>query len=355
MLPHGRGTLNVGIGALAFVLACAALNRLLSAPKIDPVVPNLGFFREHRDDFDTLFIGSSHVHHQIAPAIFDRTMRAAGHPTRAFNLGLNGMVPPENFYLMDQVLKTKPRNLKWVFVELGELETKPYPGSEQTSRVLYWHDWKRTLLLLRAILEADPKDGAVALLPGMGGTFASRPGTLEKRNLLFFHSVLFAKNFANVGQRSALARWVRWLWKKELPSKDIGPNGDGYTPVNKKVMATEATSDASDLQRMDETETRFVSAVTASAYREMADDVRRSGAVPIFLVTPNAGQTRLGLLPEFGMAAAVMSFNNAKQYPELYRKEMRFDPDHLNGAGSENFTRLLAEEFLRRLQQGQIR
>jgi hypothetical protein len=355
LLPQGRGILNAGIGALAFVLACAGLDALLSAPEIDRVVPNLAFFREHQDDFDTLFIGSSHVHHQIAPAIFDGTMRAAGHPTHALNLGQNGMVPPENFYVLEQILKTKPRNLKWVFVELGELETKPFLGNEQTSRVLYWHDWKRTALVLRAILGAAPEDGAVAVWRGIGEIVAFRPTMSERRNLLFFHSVLFAKNFANVGQRSDLARWVRGLWKDEMRSKDIGPNGDGYTPINNEMTATEATNDQANLPSAGENEVRFVSAFAASAYLQLADDVRRSGAVPIFLVTPNVVQTRLGFRPESGVSATVMSFNNAKDYPELYRKEMRVDPDHLNAAGSEYFTRLLAEDFSQRLQQNRIR
>jgi hypothetical protein len=355
VLPKSRAILNAGIGALAFVLACAGLDALLSAPEIDRVVPNLAFFREHRDDFDTLFIGSSHVHHQIAPAIFDGTMRAAGHPTHALNLGQNGMVPPENFYVLDQILKTKPRNLKWVFIELAELETKPFLGNERTSRLLYWHDWKRTAIVLRAIIEAAPEDGAAALLRRSGEILASRPAMSERRNLLFFHSVLFAKNFANVGQRSDLARWVRGLWKDEMRSKDIGPNGDGYTPINREMTATEATEDQADLQRAGETEVRFVSAFTASAYRQLADDVRRSGAVPIFLVTPNVVQTRLGFRPESGVGATVMSFNNARDYPALYRKEMRVDPDHLNAAGAEYFTKLLAEDFSRRVEQNRIR
>ncbi|HKP94022.1 MAG TPA: hypothetical protein VJS88_09010 [Chthoniobacterales bacterium] len=343
--------MNVAIGALGFVLTCAGLNTLLSSPETDRIVPNLKFFREHRHEFDTLFIGSSHVHHQIAPAVFDRTMRAAGHPTRSFNLGLNGMLPPENFYVLDQILKTKPRNLKWVFVELSELETK----GERTQRALYWHDWKRTALVLRAVLEAGPEEGAVTLFQRIWEVLCSRAATSERRNLLFLHSVLFAENFANVGEREDLVRWVRPLWKKGRLSKDIGPNRDGYIPINRETMATQPMPDEASLQRRAGTETRFLSALTASAYRQLADDVRRSGAVPIFLVTPDGGQSRLGFRPESGIAATVFAFNNAKDYPELYRKEMRVDSDHLNGAGSEYFTRLLAQTFLQSVYQDRVR
>lgn len=354
MRSHGRGILNFGIGALGFVLACLGLNTLLSEPKTDRVVPNLPFFRDHRDDFDTLFIGSSHVHHQIAPAIFDQMTRAAGRPTHALNLGLNGMLPPENFYVVEQILKTKPRNLKWVFVELAEVETKPFPGTEGTPRALYWHDWKRTALVLRAIVGAGAEDGAVALLRRTGA-FVVRPAAPETRNLLLSHCVLFAKDFANVGQRGELARWVRRLWKIELPSKDIGPNSDGYISINKEIMETEGIRSGTDSQEAGAPESKFLSAHAAAAYRQLADDVRGSGAVPIFLVTPNVEQTRILFPPESGVAATVMSFNNATEYPALYQKEMRFDPDHLNGPGSEMFTKLLAAKFLQGIHQNEIR
>jgi hypothetical protein len=354
MLSWGRGILAVAIAALAFVLTCAGLNRLIAWPEMERVIPKLGFFQEHRDDFDTLFVGSSHVRHQIAPAIFDRTTRAAGHPTRSFNLGLNAMLPPENAYVLDQILKAKPRNLKWVFVELDELERNPFPGTAGTLRALYWHDWERTVLLIRAVLRASPDEGALGLLRRTGQLLVRRRAP-EERDLLLFHSVLFAKNFANVGQQSNLARWVTRLWKKGKPSSDLGPGGDGYVPLNKEMPASGATSDQAEMQPLGEGEGKFVSVLTERVYRQMADEVRRAGAVPIFLVTPNNLQTRLEFRPESGVAATVISFNNAKAYPQLYRKGMRIDPNHLKGAASEEFTKLLADDFLQRVQQDQIR
>jgi hypothetical protein len=116
-----------------------------------------------------------------------------------------------------------------------------------------------------------------------------------------------------------------------------------------------APTNEADLRRTAESDVRFVSARATSAYRQLAEEVRRSGAVPIFLVTPNVVQTRLGFPPESGVPGTVMSFNNAKEYPQLYRNEVRWDSDHLNAAGSEEFTKLLAEDFLQRVRQNQIR
>src|SRR2546423_6524213 len=124
---RGRGILNAGIAALAFILACAGLNALLPFPEIDVVSHKLRFFRQHRDDFDTVFIGSSRIRHQISPAIFDRTMRQAGLPTPTFNFGIKAMGPPEDGYLLERLLVRKPRPVNWGFVGPDELATKRLP------------------------------------------------------------------------------------------------------------------------------------------------------------------------------------------------------------------------------------
>jgi hypothetical protein len=49
-----------------------------------------------------------------------------------------------------------------------------------------------------------------------------------------------------------------------------------------------------------------------------------------------------------------MLFNDAKAYPQLYRNEVRFDADHLNGTGAEEFTRLIADNLSRLINEGRI-
>src|SRR6188474_2428492 len=105
----GGGILNAGIAVLSFFLTCAGLNLILPFPEIGGVSRNLRFFQRHGNDFDTLFVGSSRIHHQISPAIFDRAMREAGFTTRSFNFGVNAMFPPEDSYFVERLLATKPR------------------------------------------------------------------------------------------------------------------------------------------------------------------------------------------------------------------------------------------------------
>ncbi len=331
----GRGILNAGIAGLAFVLACAVLNASLPFPEIDVLSSNLRFFQQHRDDFDTVFIGSSRVRHQIAPGIFDRTMREAGLPTRTFNFGISGMVPPEDGYVLELLLGAKPRRLKWVFIELDELQTRRVPEAEGTRRWLYWHDLKRTSLVFGAIREG--------------------PGYWAARDLLLFHGALFVKNSTNVGRKIDFSEWMSRRWKEEARSKTLGRDGDGYVPLSRAMPAAEAAVYETDLKNyVTESGSRFVSASSEYACRQVAGEVRRAGAIPIFLITPLTRQIKLGFRPESGIANNVMSFNDARAYPQLYRTEMRLDGGHLNSVAAEEFTRLVAENFLRLRRENQI-
>jgi len=330
-----QGFLNVGIAVLAFVLVCAGLNALLPFPEIDVVSAELRFFKAHQDEYDTVFIGSSRIHHQVSPAIFDRVMAEAGHPTRTFNFGINGMFPPESGYVLERLLGTKPRHLKWVFIELDELETRRIPKAEASRRSLYWHDWKRTSLVLRKVLEdGDQKDA---------------------RDLFFFHTALFARNFTNIGRKIDLSWWSSHLGKKAAPPKNLGDNGDGYVPQTRRMSEAEAVAYEAGLERaVVQAESRQVSSATEQAYRQWADAVRKTGATPIFLVTPTTVQTKLEFRSESGLAGAVMPFNDTKGYPQLYRNEIRVDADHLNGTGAEEFTRLIADNLSRLINEGRI-
>jgi hypothetical protein len=351
----GRGFLDAGIAVFAFVLVCAGLSALLPFPEIDIVSAEIRFFREHQDQFDTIFVGSSQIHHQISPAIFDRITNEAGHPTRTFNFGINGMFPPESGYVLERLLRTKPRRLKWVFIELGELETRSFPQAEASRRSLYWHDWKRTSLVLRKILDGDGQGNALSLPRKMSKLLLPGEERSQARDLFFFHSALFAKNFTNIGRKIDLAWWSSHLGKQGAPPKELGRDGDGFVPQIRTMSAEETLTYETGLKdAVANAESRFVSPATEQAYRQWAEEVRKIGATPVFLVTPKTTQIKLGFRPESGIAETVMLFNDAAAYPQLYRNEMRVDADHLNGMAAEEFTELVARKFSQLIQEKRI-
>ena len=348
---RGRRYLNAGLAALGFVVICALLQAALPFPEIGVVASHLRYFKKHGDEFDTLFVGSSLTHHQISPAIFDRVMAERGHPTRSFNFGVDGMLVAETSYVLERILATRPANLKWVILEFDELETRPFAGAEGSRRDVYWRDWKRTSLVLQKLFEHDQTksmafEGEVAVMPEAGRH------EMSLRKLLAFHLKLFGKNLANVSRRADLAWWGSHFWKPDKMPDDLGPNGDGWVPLNQDIPEERkpgyrARLDQEGRGRGD----RFITRATERAYREMARGIRNAGATPILIGMPVLSQVRLGFRPDSGITASVLSFNDEQTYPGLYRPEMHAEEIHLNHRGSEEFSVLVAQQFAGLLDQ----
>ena len=76
------------------------VRRRLPFPPVPTVQPKVAWLLEHGDDYDTFLVGSSRTYRQIIPELFDELMAAGGHPTHTFNLGFDGMRPPEDSYVL---------------------------------------------------------------------------------------------------------------------------------------------------------------------------------------------------------------------------------------------------------------
>ena len=319
----------LGLGAL---LATSAVYHALLPPAIpEGVVEKLRVFSEHKDEFDTLFLGSSRFYYAVSPQIFDNVTRENGVPTRTFNFGVDGMNPPENFYVLEQILKTQPRRLKWIFVEVGDIETKSHANILGTQRLLYWHDWPRTALTLRKAL--DP-DGTTAWFKKLNRLWSAR-------RTFTLHLSLFEKQFTNVGraadflpgQPEVLARKSSFL---------LGPNGDGYRLAGAPMSPERAESFRRKLaDEVAAARPAFIDPYAEKAYRDCAARIRQLGATPIFVVSPGFYQSP-ALFRKGPPPGPFFEFNDSKTYPQLYDTKVRVDDQHLTNEGAEEFTRLLA-------------
>jgi hypothetical protein len=90
------------------------------------------------------------------------------------------------------------------------------------------------------------------------------------------------------------------------------------------------------------------------AYRQCAQEVRNVGAAPIFLITPNTTQINVATESTWP-AGVVMAFNNPRAYPSLYRSSVRRDGQHLTKSGAEEFTRIVAANFVELARAGGIK
>jgi len=333
-------SVTVALGLSALLVTSFTYHALLPPSLPEGVAEKLSFFATHKDEFDTLFLGSSRFYYAISPKNFDHLTRESGAPTRSFNFGIDGMNPPETFYVLDQILKTEPRNLKWVLVEADNIETKSHLKILGTQRLLYWHDWPRTALVLRKTMNPRP-----------GTTWYQRLNRLwsAKRELIL-HLGLFQKQFTNVGRA---VDFFSALFESRAPESEpkLGPDGDGY-----RLAGTAMGPERAELFRrklaeeVSASRSEFIDPYAESAYRDSAAKIRRAGAEPIFVVAPSIFQSPLRFR-ESPPPAPLLVFNDARTYPQLYDPRIRVDEQHLTNEGAAEFTRLLALEFVRATRQ----
>jgi hypothetical protein len=324
--------INPALGVGAFIGACGLLHYLLPLPEIEGVSPKLRFFHSHQDDFDTLFLGSSRFYHQISPAIFDEVMRKRRIPTHSFNFGIDGMHLPESFYVLELILARKPQRLKWVFIELDNLQVLPWPEYRGTQRLLYWHDWTRTSLVVRKLFNFD--------------IWKFQHGR-KQREYIGIHLALFAKNFCNVGNASLL---IRQRFSREPEgaalTKILGPHRDGFFASNAQMSSAQKTAYEEALKRARQlAKPRVIDWYADKAFRTCAQKVRQGGAIPIFVVPPAVAASPAGFQTSAPPPGAVLAFNDYDVFSALFRTDVRTNEAHLNKAGAEEFTRILAERF----------
>ncbi|HMH04308.1 MAG TPA: hypothetical protein VK556_08940 [Candidatus Udaeobacter sp.] len=351
-----RTLTNTAIGATAFLLTCVGLRAILPFPEIDGgVSQKFRFFAAHKDEFDTLFIGSSRVYFQISPAIFDRVTQESGMPTHSFNFGIGGMYLPETAYLLEQILNLKPRNLRWVFIEYDEVQTKWSPENQTSRRALYWADWKRVSLLLRKLTDAGTDPLWLPNPAKLRDIVRRQNDEKNTRSLLTFYAGQFEKNYTNVARAGDVLAYFLGANTKERRASYLGSASDGYvTRPNRMSPSQAATYERGLAAAMAEAGTRPLSPYAVEAYMQCARDVRKIGAAPIFLITPST--TEINVATESTRTpGVVMAFNDPRTYPNLFRSDVRRDGQHLTKSGAEEFTRIVAGNFVELARAGDIR
>ena len=319
-----RALLRLAAFAAAFVATCLALGSRLPLPEMEDASPKWKYFRENMDRFDTVFIGSSRFRHQIVPEIFDAHTGAA-----SLNLGCSGMWPPESWHYLRRLLALHPPRLRWVFIELMDGKTRLDPRDAGTLRMMYWHDWRHTCMAWRAVLESTSRTPA------------------EKRWLCAVHARLFLRRLANPGRGAELLR-ERW----RSPKKKRAPEWiatAGFEPLPPEgALRGPALADYEQRVSALKKHRPEIAARPGlvAALRDLAAEVRRAGAQPIFVAAPTVsiGENFTGLPEDL----AILFYNDPAQAPRLYEAGLHYDAGHLNEKGAAVFTGLLARDFAAR-------
>ena len=324
----GAGTVALNIGAFlaAFVLVCAVIGMPVSVAEVPGIGPKYRFFAEHKDEYNLLFLGSSRVFHHFLPKQFDaQVLDQSGVRLNSFNFGYDGMWPPESLYTLRQVLALKPANLRWVLIDLVQINPKIDEENMGTVRVEYWHDWQHTLMAWTALRN-------------------ERLSFWEKADTALAHANYLVKRWTNIGRSSSwLDQWLRVPNKKRpKPPKWVSTNG--YEAGLDRVMTgkelAQYEKQVSDFRQVPVVEIR---PEMRQAINEISAEIRAAGAEPIFVLAPT--QDRRENIKALPVDTGYFSFADPAKYPALYDAANRYDGWHLNEEGARVFTTHLAETF----------
>lgn len=321
--PFAHGLLNVACFSVALVVSACVVGRALPFPNVPAVGPKYRYLEANKDRFDTLFIGSSRIYHQIDPQQFDAEVAALGGHTRSYNLAYDAMWPPESFYFLHRILALRPPHLRWVFIELMQINLTLETGKDETLRTAYWHDWRHTRLAGRDIV-ASPRQSA------------------EKWRALAEQASTFLRWNANFGRGAEILSLRLLPRKPERPPRWLGRAGflpetnEGIPPAELPVYLEKVAGLRLTLTPNPVTPHYF------EALQELIAAVRQAGAQPIFVITPSLGGEHFTGLPA---GVPLLAYDDPTKYPTLYEPDRHHDQWHLNERGAAELTSLLARHF----------
>jgi hypothetical protein len=320
-----------------FILTSAGIGWLLPFPDVPVVQTKLAHFAAHREQYDTLFLGSSHFYFQIIPSVFDAVTAGSAQPTHSFNAGIAGLRPPEDGYLLERILELSAGNLRHVFVELAVL--RPRVDNAETRRATYWHDWRRMRMIWRATMTELGKKN---LSEGVGPL-------RERLSDLLVHLLLFLRHETNVGRGEIVTARFTASRPAQTANADLGAALDGWIPTNlPEIMQGEMLSryerELAERRRQPARK-YFGDSISQEALYRMVNAVEKVGAIPVLVVPPTTDTKNFR--PIGGESRfIVLDFCDLEKFPELYEPGHRLDLTHLNTAGAHIFSRLLGQRFL---------
>lgn len=344
------------VACAGFALTAALLGRLAPYPQMGDLDDKLRFFEARRDDYDTLFFGSSRVLRGVMPEVFDAEAARRGEPVRSFNFGIAGMEGHETASLVRRVLAMEPSRLRRVVVELPDAEglgTIIHPENRFKARMVFWHDPEETAAVIRVAGESSIAAASDHLLHGLAhagaaglgrhwlagvrdrlGAAVGLPPAHRLRSLdpeelertggfEAFSDFAYEKPDAHPLRRSFLGAVP--AYRRDLEVLSAANGAGGLAPARPTPSAVPSDARVADC----------VARVTAA--------IRRTGAEPVFLVPPTIRPTPEAYrLAAAGRVPGFVAFNDPAGYPRLFAVENRFDRDHLTTEGAAHFTRLLA-------------
>lgn len=331
---------------VAFIVATVILGQIIPSPTIPSNVVFIGpkhdYYQAHKNDYDTLFFGSSRVYNHVIPDVFDSASERAGIAVDSYNFGVPALRALDSIVLLEDVLSDPPENLKWVFFETTLDKGYEPIQNARTHRSMYWHTWENTGFAARYILSSEASASAKAML------IASHllPTLYRQMNVGRLFSQVLPSEF------SAQERAVTKIFTR---NEGYFPLTDKSSPKRQHFLANQADYEAAVARLAEEPNADITQARLPENKRMLlakaTQAIRDAGAKPIFIEPPSLSPEHdFRIAEQQGDIETLLSYRDPKRFPQLYEPLQRFDSEHLTERASQEFSQLLAKDFVQAVQ-----
>jgi hypothetical protein len=328
--------------ALGFASVSFALRRIVPWPEDQGLWRKWEYFREHKDEYNVVWIGTSVVFRDVDVPAIDAALAERGHDFRSFNFGIGGMGTYEQDFVLHKLLELEPTDLEYVILEGGPVGLGVHPrhifqtpGDTNTMRSTFWHDARQTGKVLRQMPH-------LALSPW------------RKFELSFTHARLLGRKLSSYGFGPEIERAFEgfepgpMLLERHghLPYRELHFEGFLDDPeVYHELIAAipEASALPVTLDDLD-----------LATHRAQFAAAESRGVELIYIALPGSvGDPERQFLHAEGVIPTLWDFSQPSEYPDLFRIEHRWDEDHLNPTGVPYLTALLVERVTQHLESGE--
>ncbi len=337
--------MNRFIKNIAFFFVIAYVINVFTSAVVNPYFGNryydakYRYFKEHRDEYNTVIFGSSRSYRQINPEIFDKLLQENGFKT--FNLASPSTFNPEIYQLYDDFLNDTPKgNCKCAIIELLPLNIID-ERNIKTAKNNYWIDIAHLLFALRY-------------------NFARKISWERKidRSLSYlasyFYKLMDTSKFETLllrndnDEENLIGKRKDGYYSLEKQMEDIG----GDNPLKKRRKLFLKNTKALDI-RIERSKAEMnkyqreknVNRVHLEKLLSIIDRSEKKGIHVIYFIPPRlVNYAELLPLKYCLPQDRLIDVTNALKYPNLYRVEYSFDIGHLNDKGADFLTEAVAEK-----------
>ncbi|HED66060.1 MAG TPA: hypothetical protein ENJ09_10965 [Planctomycetes bacterium] len=306
-------------------------------------------FDRVRDEVDLVFLGSSRFYRGVNPRIFDKRVRNRGGEElaglRSFNLSLNGMGMVESIERVRELLESNPARLRWIVLELTDLDPVYLERNRMGPRMVAWHSARATIDALRVVWSTDRSlrskfEESLAHLAEFGTRMSGRgAGPRAVLRLAGIESPFIdAPNFNGYETREQQLAWGK-AWKTAA--------GAGATRGAGDPDEEEAERHRREVEERRASAPKDLPPAHAAVLGELVELCRTRGVEPIFVLAPVSGPNRLARIAQrAGVLPTLFAYNVPREHPELFQRALFRDESHYNDDGARVFSRALADDFL---------